>query len=183
MDRPNTLTSETIAMVLQDLKTGDMEWPYRFYRGSPVVGTIEIDADGCWVEHVTMGNHCIHVFTHIGALIDEAFVRARVEAIHAMWKQDMNVFCCEFNVPAYCRFRAEFPGTEDDLGIHECGVCFELTSIMTNCLIDGRLNSHAICAGCMAKLGGQCPHKHDTFKGGELGCMCCGYEEDDSTPG
>ena len=180
MDRPNTLTSDTIARVLEQLKTESIEWPYRFYRGSPVFGTIEID-EGHWVEHVTMGNHCIHVFSR-GGPIDEAFVRGRVDAIAAMWKQEMNVFCCEFNVPAYCRFRAEFPGTEDDLGIHECGVCFELTSIMTNCLIDGRLNSHSICAGCMAKLDGICPHKHAEFKGGVLGCMCCGDDDDDDSP-
>jgi hypothetical protein len=174
MDRPNMITSKTIEMVLETLKTESISWPYRFYRGSPVVGSIEID-DGKWEEHVTMGEHCIHFFNS-GGPFDEAFVRMRVDAVAAMWKQDINVFSGKFDVPVESRLRAEFPGSDDDLGIHECGVCFEQTSIMTNCLIDGRLNSHSICAGCMAKLDGQCPHKHEEFKGGCMGCMCCSDE-------
>ena len=180
MNRPDTLTSEIIASILETLKTESVEWPYRFYRGAPVVGTLEIDKDGYWTEHVTMGNHCIHVYSQAGP-IDEAFFRGRVDAICAMWKKDINVFCGELVVPAGDQLRMAFPGTEYDLGIHECGVCFELTSIMTNCLIEGRLNSHSICAGCMAKLDGQCPHKHEEFKGGVLGCMCCG--DDDESDG
>ena len=181
MERPNTISSETITALLEQLKTTDVEWPYRFYRGSPVFGTIEID-HGFWMENVTMGNHCIHSFSHIPGTIDEAFVRGRVDAIQALWKQDLNVLCGQFAVPPCCRLRMEFPGSEDDLGIHECGVCFEPTTIVTNCLTDGRPAPHPLCAGCIAKLDGKCPHKHDEFKGGFLGCMCCGSGDSDSEP-
>ena len=180
MERLNHVTSETIAGLIHELKHGSVMcvWPYRFYRGSPVVGTIEIE-DGLWCEHVTMGNHCIHMFNSGSVPIDEAFVRERVDAIHALWKKDLNVFCGQFKVDACFQFHMEFPGSEDDLGIHECCVCFEPTSIMTNCLMHGRLDSHSLCASCMAKVDGKCPHKHEEFKGGVLGCMCCGESDDE----
>lgn len=177
MERPNTLTSETIEMVLEKLKTDSVDWPYRFHRGSPVVGCIEIN-DDVYLESVTMGNHCIHEFTSPGPF-DEAFIRGRVTAVQELWKQELNAFCGKLCLDADCRLRMGFPGSNDDLGIHECGVCFDLTTITTNCLIDGRLNSHPLCAACMAKMDGQCPHKHDEFKGGCLGCMCCGDEDYD----
>ena len=178
MERPDALSSETIALVLPQLKHLPMQWPYRFHKGCPVDGTIEIE-DGVWQEEVTMGNHLVYKFKSAGPF-DEAFVRGRVAAISELWKTELNVFCGEFGLHACCRFRMEFPGSEDDLGIHECAVCFELTSIVTNCLTYGRSASHSICAGCLAKLEGICPHKHSEFRGGFFGCRCCSDSDSDS---
>jgi len=172
MERPDALSSETIALVLDQLKHCPLHWPYRFHKGCPVEGTIELE-DGVWIEHVTMGNHCVHKFDGGEGPFDEAFVRGRVAAISEFWKRELNVFCGKFGMHASCRFRMEFPGSEDDLGVHECAVCFETTSIVTNCLTYGRSASHPICAGCLAKLEGKCPHKHTEFRGGVFGCLCC----------
>ena len=176
MERPDALSSETIALVLDQLKAHPLQWPYRFHKGCPVFGTIELD-EGVWQEHVTMGTHCVHKFEGSGPF-DEAFFRGRVAAISELWKTELNVFCGKFGVHPCCRFRMEFPGSEDDLGIHECAVCFEPTSIVTNCLTDGRAAPHSICVGCLAKLEGKCPHKHTEFRGGFFGCMCCSDDDE-----
>ena len=137
------------------------EFPFKRKGVTKVHGDVQFNAHSVplhYAETLRVGAHIVHSFTYTERVTLE-FLLARFAAWHALWAQELNPM---FGVLGPLTFEQrlfltiEAPDDVKDIG--PCPVCYERTTVKTNCYNAGRKNAHFLCVECIESVSA-CPYK------------------------